>query len=197
VNYGRLGFLCGADGSALTGSVDAALRGEGVHERRCTLRVGVTAGGRDAGTHHALNEVFVGRGPGGRAVDLAVAVDGEPLLRAVCDGVIVATPTGSTAYSMSAGGPIIAADLRGMLVVPVNPHTLASRPVLVGDAAAVTLSLPDGARSDACVVVDGDTVPCRNALERVDVDVGEHDVTLVRLDGRRSIRALRDAFFEV
>jgi NAD+ kinase len=195
VNLGRLGFLAGAHGADLPGAVAAALAGSGRIETRCTLEVRVSAGGRDAGTHHALNEVFVGRRPGGRAVDIDLAIDGVSLLRCVCDGIIVATPTGSTAYSLSVGGPVLSPDVRGLLVVPVGPHTLCSRPVVIGPSERVSLTFPDLARSDTCVSVDGDGMPSRSALDRVEVGMGPHDVSLVRLDDRRFYPALRDTFF--
>jgi NAD+ kinase len=197
VNLGRLGFLAGADGDALPDAVDRALAGEGIVEQRGTLEVSLTVGGRPAGTHVALNEVFVGRGAGARAVDIAVSVNATALLHAVCDGMIVATPTGSTAYALSSGGPLVSPDVRGMLLVPANPHTLAARPVVIGPDDVVTLTFPDPARSGVCVMVDGDTLPCRAQLDSLDVRVGEHDVMLVRLDGRGFYDTLRDTFLGV
>jgi NAD+ kinase len=195
VNLGRLGFLAGADGDGLLLAVDDALAGKGVVECRRTLEVTVQLGGRAGGSHHVLNEVFVGRGPGGRAVNMAVAVNGIELTRAVCDGMIVATPTGSTAYALSAGGPVMAPDVAGMLLVAVNPHTLVSRPVVLGPCDVVSLTAPDPARAGVCVMVDGDTLPCRAALDRVDVRVGPQEVALVRLDGRGFYESARDTFF--
>ncbi len=195
VNLGRLGFLSGADDDGLYAAVDAALAGEGTVETRCTLQVSLTLGGRPGGTHHALNEVFVGRGPGGRAVDVAAHANGTPLMRAVCDGMVVATATGSTAYALSAGGPVLSPDVRGLLLVPVSPHALTTRPVVLGPGDTVALTLPDPARAGACVLVDGDVLPCRAQIDRVDVALGPHDVRLVRLDGRGFYDALRETFF--
>jgi len=194
VNLGRLGFLSGTDDGDVLVAVSAAIGGRGREERRSTLRAAVRLGGRESGAHEALNEVFVGRGPGARAVELAVDVDGVRLARWVCDGVVIATPTGSTAYALSAGGPFVAPDVRGMLVVPVSPHSLKARPVLLGEGSRVTVTFPDPARAGACVVVDGDVVPCRRSLERVDVEVSATVVRLVRLDGRGFVAAVRDAF---
>jgi NAD+ kinase len=195
VNLGRLGFLAGADGEGLFPAVEDALSGKGVIECRRTLEVSVQLGGRAGGVHHVLNEVFVGRGPGGRAVSMVAAVNGVELMRAVCDGMIVATPTGSTAYALSAGGPVMAPDVAGMLLIAVNPHTLVSRPVVLGPGDVVTLTAPDPARAGACVMVDGDVLPCRAALDSVDVRVGPQDVALVRLDGRGFYETARDTFF--
>lgn len=194
VNLGRLGFLSGTDDGDVLEAVSAAIGGRGREERRSTLCATVRLGGRESGAHEALNEVFVGRGPGARAVELAVDVDGVRLARWVCDGVVIATPTGSTAYALSAGGPFVAPDVRGVLVVPVSPHSLKARPVLLGEGSRVTVTFPDPARAGACVVVDGDVVPCRRSLERVDVEVSATVVRLVRLDGRGFVAAVRDAF---
>jgi NAD+ kinase len=195
VNLGRLGFLAGADEGGIPSAVEEALGGKGIIEHRHTLQVSVVLGGRVGGMHHALNEVYVGRGPGARAVDMAVAVNGVALTRVVCDGMIVATPTGSTAYALSAGGPVMAPDVAGMLLVAANPHTLTSRPVVVGPDDVVTLTTPDPARAVACVVVDGDVLPCRATLDRVEVRVGPQEVALVRLGGRGFYETARDTFF--
>lgn len=197
VNLGRLGFLCGALGSDLPGALEVALSGGAKVEPRATLRVRAFSGGRDIGTQQALNEVYAGRHPGGRAVDVAVAVDGQPLSRMVCDGMIVASPTGTTAYSLSAGGPLLSPGLRAMVIVPVAPHTLSSRPVVVPEGATVELTFPDAARANSCLVVDGEQMPCRNGLDSVEVTLDEEVISLVRVDGRDFYRALSDTFFEV
>lgn len=196
INLGRLGFLCGADHLDPLAAVLAAAAGEGTEERRATLRVSVTVGGRESGTHHALNEVFIGRSAGARAVDLAVEVDGEPFARWVCDGIVIATPTGSTAYALSAGGPLVAPDLRALLVVPVCPHALTARPLVLGERSRVTVTLPDAARAEASVVIDGDVLPRRSSLERVEVEMGARDVRLLRLDGAGFASTVRDTFFK-
>jgi NAD+ kinase len=183
INLGRLGFLAGARGDDLLDAVDSALAGEARIECRQTVDASVVAGGRDAGRYRALNEVFIGRTGVSRGVELEVAVNGRTLYRFVCDGVLVSTPTGSTAYALSAGGPIVSPDVRGILVVPVAPHALDARPLLLGPSDTVTISCPNPARADACISVDGDMLPCRTALDSVEVVVGAHDVRLMTLDG--------------
>ena len=194
VNLGRLGFLSGAGERDPIASVRAALAGEGIEDTRAVLSIAVTLGGRVSGRHEAVNEAFVGRGAGARAVELAVDVDGERLARWTCDGVIVASPTGSTAYSLSAGGPLVAPDVPALLVVPVGAHSLKSRAVLVSARATVSITLPDPARAGACVVVDGDVLPCRSPLERVDVTTGPTRVRFVQLDGRGFVAGVRETF---
>jgi NAD+ kinase len=195
INLGRLGFLCGASGDDPLGAVRAVVAGEALEVRRVMLRAEATHGGRAAGSHNALNEVFVGRTAGTRAVEIAVAVDGEPLAQWLCDGIMIATPTGSTAYSLSVGGPLLAPELRAMVVVPVGAHTLAVRPLVLGPSSHVTLTFPVPARAGACMLVDGDPTPCRSALERIDVELAAQEIRTLHVDGRSFVAATRDSFF--
>lgn len=189
VNLGRLGFLSGAESEHLEQALEAALAGEARVERRGVLEASIVVAGREAGTFHALNEVFVGRSEVARAVELEVAVNGVTLWRFVCDGVVLATPTGSTAYALSAGGPIVSPEVRGMLIVPVAAHALSVRPVLAGPSDVVEVSCPNPVRAGACVTIDGDEVPCRRPLERVTVKSGSREASLLKIDG--------DGFYQV
>jgi len=195
VKFGRLGFLSGAAPGSMREAVETALTGEARVERRATLTAEVIMEGRSVGRYRALNEVVVSRGSSARVVALDVAVDGHRVLSTRADGVIVATATGSTAYALSAGGPVVAPDFGGMVVVPVAPHTLASRSIVTGSAETVEITLPDPSRRDACIVVDGDSMPCRRSIERVTVARGNRDVLLVKLDGRDFYQTVAEEFF--
>jgi NAD+ kinase len=151
--------------------------------------------GRSVGRYRALNEVVVARGASARVVALDVAVDGHRVFATRADGVIVATATGSTAYALSAGGPVVAPDFGGMVVVPVAPHTLQTRALVTGRADTVEITLPDPSRAEACVVVDGEATPCRRSIESVTVTRGDHDVLLVKLDGRDFYQTVAEEFF--
>jgi len=194
VNLGRLGFLCGTGTIDPLTAVREVIAGRARQEKRAMLRASVTLGCRQSGTHDALNEVFIGRCAGARAVDLSVTVNDEPLARWVCDGVAVSTATGSTAYALSAGGPLVSPDLRALLVVPVCAHSLQARALVLDESARVTVTMPDAARAEACVVVDGDVLPCRTPLQRVDVTLGGSDVRLLRIDNRGFVSSVRDTF---
>ncbi|HEY5277923.1 MAG TPA: NAD(+)/NADH kinase, partial [Coriobacteriia bacterium] len=89
---------------------------------------------------------------------------------------------------------LVAPDVRAIIVVPVGPHSLVARPFVLGEGSRVLLTLPDPSRADASVLVDGDLLPCRSALESVEVTMGAHDVLLVRLGGRGFAASLRDTF---
>ncbi|HET6351930.1 MAG TPA: NAD(+)/NADH kinase [Coriobacteriia bacterium] len=195
VKFGRLGFLAGAEPETMRQSVEAALAGEARIERRATLRADVYMEGRVNGSYRALNEVVVSRGASARVVALRVSVDDHAITDLRADGVIVATATGSTAYALSAGGPIVAPGFGGLVVVPVAAHTLQARPLVTGATDEVSIELSDPARSDACVVVDGDLAPSRRTIERVVVRRGDHDLSLVKLHGRDFYETVADEFF--
>lgn len=196
VKYGRLGFLSGARPQNMYDAVTAALEGRAHIERRATLRAEVTMQGRVVGRYRALNEIALARGTSGRVVAVDFAIDGHQVMSTRADALVVATATGSTAYALSAGGPVVAPGFGGMVVVPVAPHTLASRAIVTDAASVVEVTLPDDSRSDACLVIDGDVRPCRQRIERVTVRRGDCDVSLVKLDGRDFYETVSAEFFE-
>jgi NAD+ kinase len=195
VKYGRLGFLSGVRPDDLREAIISALSGEAAIERRTTLRADVMMDGRSVGCYRALNEVVLSRDMTGRVVVFDVHVGGEKVERVRADGLVLATATGSTAYALSAGGPVVAPGFGGMVIVPVAPHTLQARALVTDPADVVEISFPEPARSGACLVVDGDVKPCRQAIERVTVRPGEHDVLLVKHGGRGFYATVAAEFF--
>ncbi len=195
VKFGRLGFLSGAHPENMREAVEAALAGDAGVERRATLRAEVIIAERPAGTYRALNEVVLSRGGSARVIAFDVAIDGRRLAQHRADGIVIATATGSTAYALSAGGPIVAPGYGGMIVMPVAPHTLQSRALVTGPNETVELTLPDPARSEACFVVDGDLTPCRRSIDRVTISRGTHDCVLVKLSGRDFYDTVAEEFF--
>lgn len=195
VKFGRLGFLAGTAPENMRESIETALRGEASIERRATLKAEIVMDGRVTGTYRAMNEVAVGRGSTGRLIAVEVSISGKRIARHRADGLIVATATGSTAYSLSAGGPMVAPGFGGMLVVPVASHTLQSRAILTEPSDSVEIGFPDPSRSDAGVVVDGDVAPCRQSVQRVVVTRGDHDVSLVKCHGRDFYETIAEEFF--
>ncbi len=194
VNFGKLGFLSGAPAEAMRSALVSALAGEARVERRSTLAATVYMGGREVGRYRALNEVALVRASNGRVVEIAVSVNDHTVQTMRCDGVIVASPTGSTAYALSAGGPVVCPGVGCNIVVPVAPHALASRALVIAPSDVVSLVLPDPARRDACLQVDGDVTPCRREIERVEIGCGPTDVLLVRPEGREFFEAVSQEF---
>ena len=129
VNFGRLAFLAELEPAEAMDRLPLLLEnGAGRVEDRLMLRCQAQAADGDTGSIDALNDVFVGRGHVAHAVRLEVTVNEAPLIRFVADGLVVATPTGSTAYSLSAGGPIVAPEVDALVVTPVVPHPSTVRP---------------------------------------------------------------------
>jgi NAD+ kinase len=130
VNLGRIGFLAEAEADAIDSVLDHVIKRDYRVEERMTLDVVVRVEGRIAQRGWALNEASLEKGPRLGVLGVVLEVDGRPVSAFGCDGVLVATPTGSTAYAFSAGGPILWPDLEAILVVPNNAHALFARPMV-------------------------------------------------------------------
>jgi NAD+ kinase len=179
VNLGRIGFLAEAESSDLDGTVGHVLARDYAVDERLTVDVTVTLEGRLLGTGWALNEASVEKGARERMLEVVVEVDGRPLSRWGCDGVVAATPTGSTAYAFSAGGPVVWPSVEALLVVPISAHALFARPMVIAPSSVVAMEvLPSGA--SAVLACDG-----RRTIElphgsRVEIRRGAIPVPLAR-----------------
>lgn len=141
VNQGRLGFMTDIARSDMLTCMDDLLDGRFIPETRLLLDAEVTRDGKEVATNQALNAVVVDKGAIGRMIEFELFIDGEFIYNLRSDGLIVSTPTGSTAYAMSAGGPILHPTLTGIALVPLCPHALTNRPVLVNDKADIELRI--------------------------------------------------------
>lgn len=195
MNLGRLGFLSAVREDRLIGTLDAAVAGRLPVERRQTLDVRVESGADPQDRLRALNDVVVGRSSSRRSVELEVQVNDVTLFQCVCDGVIVATATGSTAYSLSAGGPLLAPDVRGMVVLPVAPHTLRARAVVVGPTDRVRVAPVATTDPEIGALVDGVAIEHEGVFDSVTVSLGERDVRLLRADDYDFYASLARTFF--
>jgi NAD+ kinase len=141
INQGRLGFMTDIARTDMLSCVDDLLAGQFTAENRMLLSGEVVREGRVAASSLALNEVVVDKGAIARLIDFDLCVDGEFLYNLRSDGVIVSTPTGSTAYSLSANGPILHPQINCIALVPLCPHSLTNRPVLVGDGNTIEIRI--------------------------------------------------------
>jgi NAD+ kinase len=176
VNMGRLGFLAELGPKELMDSLPRVLGGEGRVEERTMLQARVPAWGQ---TFHGLNDVVVGRSLAGRPVYLDVRVDGCRLALYRSDAVIVATATGSTGYSLSAGGPILHPESRDMLLTPVAPHMAPARPLVLPQDAVVDLVV--STEEGASVSVDGQVNRDLERGDGVSICRSPHVARLLRL----------------
>lgn len=184
INFGHLGFLSNPSDDGVNRVVDAALAGDVEREERSNLHVEVHCDGENPGrvlTYFALNELAVTRGALGRIIDLSITVDGHRFTEVRGDGVVVASATGSTAYALSAGGPLIAPSHRGLDVVPIASHSLHARALVTAPGEMVEVDLcRDDATLAATLFVDGAVMCQGEAVERVVVRTGIVPTTLLR-----------------
>ena len=183
INLGKVGFLAEAEISDLDAAVrDVVARAYTVDER---LTVDVTAeyDGTVVARSWALNEVSVEKGAREHMLELLVDVDGRPLSRYGCDGLVCATPTGSTAYAFSAGGPVVWPEVEALLVVPISAHALFSRPLVTAPTSTIVVTI-DPYTALAVLCCDGRRVFDLPPGSRVTVGRGELPVRVVRLRPR-------------
>jgi len=189
VNLGGLGFLTAAEESELDPAVDAALSGEWpVLERRL---IGVRTMPRRGPSQraYALNDAVI-RSAGGQALHLRLAVLGSDLGHLVADGVVCASAAGSTAYSLSAGGPLLAPDLEAMVVTPVCPHTLGNRPLVLSPRDPVTVRVLGGL-DGAVLLLDGQDRRALDTGDEIVVSLSRLTVRMVQNPDRPFVRALQ------
>ncbi len=182
VNLGRVGFLTETEPDKWRDVLTQVLAGDYWIEERIMLRAEARRGGENLGQAEALNDVVIGRGARARVVHLRVEVDGGELSLYVADGLIVATPTGSTAYALAAGGPILPPQLRNVLLVPVAPHLSMGRPIVLSEG--VTVRIVVSGDRPAVLTVDGRVQAEMESGDEVTVEVSPHLTRFARVRER-------------
>lgn len=185
VNMGHLGFLSELDVEAAEERLPEVIAGAGRIEERAMLHAEIVAppsgdGEQTAAPHDALNDVVIGRATVGRTVQIDVSVDGSPLGDYKADGVIVATATGSTGYSLSAGGPILPPESREIVVTPLAPHLASNNSIVLPPDSVVEVHMSPG--RPATVSIDGEPDLDLTAGETVRVALGPYCARFLRLD---------------
>jgi NAD+ kinase len=183
VNLGHVGFLAEAESSEIDSIVQHIVAGSYTVEERSTVQVTLRecSSGDVVWSSYAINEVSIEKAARERMLEVVVEVDGRPLSRWACDGVLVATPTGSTAYAFSAGGPVIWPSVDALLLVPLSAHALFARPLVLGPASTVVIELIDPSPTHGVVWCDGRrSAELRTGME-IEVRQGPHKLRLARL----------------
>jgi len=190
VNQGRLGFMTDISRQDMIASITALLAGKFSREQRFLLDVEVVRGEERVLHTLALNDVVVNKGDIGRMIELEVRVDGELVYLLRADGIIVATPTGSTAYALSANGPILHPAVPGIALVPLCPHALSNRPITLCDQSRIEIILPPP--HDGRIHFDGQLRFDAYAGDRVRIVRSHHQVTLLHPPGYSYLAMLRE-----
>lgn len=181
VNLGHVGFLAEAESDAVEDTIRAIVGRQWTAEDRLTIDVTVHQGKELVATTFALNEASVEKAARERMLEVVVEIDGRPLSRWGCDGVVCATPTGSTAYNFSAGGPVVWPGVEALLMVPLSAHALFARPLVVAPTSTLAVEVLAGTEGIGVLWCDGRRTVDLPPGARIEVRRGKHPVRLARL----------------
>lgn len=189
VNMGTLGYMTDITLQEVDPVLTAMLEGQYETDVRHLLEAKVLRDKSVIGTGSALNDVVVNRSGMSGMVELSVSVDGQFMYNQRSDGLIVATPTGSTAYAMSVGGPILHPSVQGVILAPIAPHSLSNRPIVLPDDAKIVITLAGG--KDVCVNFDMQSLTNIQLQDEIHIERSSKTVTLLHPLGHSDYRALR------
>lgn len=192
VNFGSLGFLTEVTLPELYPALEAALAGRARVEERLMLRATVMHQSATAETAVAVNDVVVNKAVPSRLINLAVFVGDEFVTHVRADGLIIATPTGSTAYSLSAGGPVVEPSVSALVLTPIAPHTLSNRPIVIPASSTVRVKPVMGERDEAFVTLDGQTGFELRSGDEISVSRADEPMRLIRPATRSYFEVLRE-----
>ncbi|HVS01950.1 MAG TPA: NAD(+)/NADH kinase [Thermoanaerobaculia bacterium] len=190
VNMGSLGFLTEVGRSELYPSMVRVLSGQFTTEDRALLEVELRRVGGQSLSFRVLNDAVIAKSALARIIQLTLTVDGQLVGHFRADGLIVSTPTGSTAYNLSAGGPILCPELPVAVITPICPHALSLRPLVVPDGSLVEVTL-ETQREEVYLTLDGQEGTSLGFQDRVQIRRGEGRVRLVKTSGRSFYESLR------
>ncbi len=191
VNLGRLGFLAALQPEQLDQALPEIAAGRHQVVEHLMIECSATRGGKPLYHALGLNEASVLAGPPFTMVDIQLYVDGELVTTYSCDGLIVSTPVGSTAHSLSAGGPILRNDMQALVILPISPHTLTHRPVVDSADRTIELAVPQP-HEGTSLVVDGRVLGTLSAEDRVRIVRSEARFQMIEVHGQSYYRTLHD-----
>lgn len=192
VNFGRLGFLTEVSLQELYPALDAAIEGTARIEERLMLRSTTVRNGTSLGEHATLNDVVVTKTARSRMIELSVSVGDEFVTRVRADGLIVATPTGSTAYNLAAGGPIVQPTMDALVLTPIAPHMLTNRPIVIPSGSPVRVQPVMDARDEVYVTFDGQDGYDLQAGDEVRIGCAPRRLKLFHPSSRSYFEVLRE-----
>ena len=183
INLGRLGFLTDISFSDLETGIGAILNGQYAIEKRTMLQCTTYKDEQVVFSGHALNEIVLSKGNTGRVIEFEIRVNGNYVSQIRSDGLILATPTGSTAYALSAGGPIIYPDLSVICMSPICPHTLSNRPIILDENNTIEITAVETCESQANLALDGVLSYQVTGDETITISKAQKKLKLIRIKG--------------
>ena len=194
VNFGHLGFVMGLEPNN-SSQLKSLAEGDYIIDRRSILKLELEINGK---THcyNSVNDIVVSRGSCSRIIRLSVLLNGRKINSYSADGVIFCTPTGSTAYSLSAGGPVIDPAVGCICMTPICPHSLFSRPVIFGSDSVINVEYENRNDSDVYITVDGQENICLQGVDKITVKTSDKYVDLIKLDNKDFYATLNDKLWK-
>ena len=189
INIGALGFLTAVPSAELPQALKRVWNGEFKFESRVLIQASGQCSGRPI-DHNALNDIVITRGIASRLIELGVRVDGDPLTRYRCDGLIISSPTGSTAYSLAAGGAVVFPTAQVLALTPICPHTLSNRALILPLTATIEVTVISP-RPATVLSADGQLVCQLSAGDRITICRSRRSVSLMHLAGSSFCETLR------
>ena len=191
VKFGRMGFLAECLEENLIDAMERVLENNFTIHERMRLQLRIVRAGRERVREEALNDVVISKSALSRLAHMETCVDGQHLTTYASDGLIITTPTGSTAYSLAAGGPVIHPDVPGFILTPICPFTLANRPLILPDSAEITVKLTDNS-SDMMLTIDGQEGVEIDDKDNIHVKKSNLPVQMINLTNRNYFDVLKD-----
>jgi NAD+ kinase len=190
VNQGRLGFITDIPRDTMLPTIEAILNGQHIPEQRTLLQARVLREGVEICSGVAFNDIVISRGAGSGMVELRVDVDEHFMYNQRSDGLIISTPTGSTAYSLSAGGPLLHPSLNGIVMVPIAPHALSNRPIVLPDHSNIVITIVAG--RDVSVNFDMQTFANLLHQDQIVIQRSQHHITFLHPEDWNYYHTLRE-----
>ncbi|MBQ4160792.1 MAG: NAD(+)/NADH kinase, partial [Clostridia bacterium] len=192
INLGHLGFLAAIEPENMAEAVDALLAGEYRIEKRSMLHAEFARKGRANASFDALNDIVISRASFTKLLSLQVYTDGALLDEFVADGVIISTATGSTAYSLSAGGPILAPELSAMLITPICPHNMQSRPIVMPFGHTLSVKVVRKDCEGTFISCDGKSICTMTENDILHIEKSAYETCIIQMDSKSFYATLKD-----
>ncbi len=192
INLGEFGFIAGVQPDEWEKSLELFLEGKLNTVRRTMLYAEIFRDGKAAASYQALNDIVVSAKSAAQTIAMDISVSGSLLGHVKADGAIVSSPTGSTAYSASAGGPIVGPDLDALVLTPLNPFSLSARPIVFSSRALLKIQIVPSRNRDAILTVDGQKPVDLKDFDTIQIKKSEHDAILAGTSVEKFYNALRN-----
>ncbi|MGE5473821.1 MAG: NAD(+)/NADH kinase [Ignavibacteriales bacterium] len=195
INIGHLGFLTEADKTDIDMVSKLLAQGNFSVEERMLLEAGILNNSENSETNIALNDVVISRGSISRMINISILLDGQKIDEFPADGLIISTPIGSTAYSLSAGGPIVEPDMKLILATPICPHTLHARSLVFSDERVITVAVDDKNQNECILTLDGQKTIKLNGSDLVEVKKSKLSLKYIKLPEKNFFDTIRKKLF--